>query len=83
MEASATVEAAAVGAAVWRLGTEEDINAVVVEDIAADAEDIVAAAEATPTNSPSTVAVEADFEAVVVFIAVDAEVLRQIATMPR
>jgi hypothetical protein len=41
---------------------EEGFNAEVVEDIAVDVEDIVAAAEATPTKSPpSTVAVEADF----------------------
>jgi len=52
VEASATVVAAAVGAAVWRLGTEEGFNAAVVEDIAVDVEDIAAAAEATPTKSP-------------------------------
>ena len=78
--------AAAVGEAVWPLGTEEGFNAAVVEDIAVDVEDIAAAAETNSpsiTKSPSTVAVEADFEVVVEFIAVDVEALRQIVMMPR
>ena len=83
VEASATVEAAVVGAAVRRLGTEEVINKAVVEDITADAEDITVSAEATPTKSPSTVAIEVDLEAVAELITVDAEeALHQIAMMP-
>ena len=79
METLATVVAAAVGT--W-LNTEEDFNTTVVEDITLDVEDIVGAVEATPTKLPLTVAVEADFEAVMEFIAMDVEALHQIAMMP-
>jgi len=45
----------------------------VVEDITVDVEDIAAATEATPMKSSSMVAVDADFEAIAEFIAVDVE----------
>jgi len=41
----------------------------------AAAEDITAAAEATPTNSLSTMAVQANFETAAAFFTVDAEAL--------
>jgi len=41
----------------------------------AAAEDITAAAEATPTNSPLTMEVQADLEAAAEFLTVDAEAL--------